>query len=215
MCATSVIQPIDMVKVRIQLASESGGSTNPFKVAGECYKASGITGFYAGLDSALLRQAVYATMRLGIYFNLSEHLKEKNHGKDLSFLQKVGCSLTAGCLGSCVATPCDLVLVRMQADKRPGILDSERRNYTNVFNAFTRIVADEGITSLYTGALATMTRAMVLNMFMLVSYDQSKESLARSMPDASNRKVSIYASLVSSVFTSAGTLPFDNIKTKV
>ena len=214
MCATSVIQPIDMVKVRIQLASELGGQTNPFKVAAECFQTSGVKGFYAGLDSALLRQAVYATMRLGIYFNLSEHFKMKNGG-DLSFLQKVGCSLTAGCLGSCVATPCDLVLVRMQADKRPGILDSERRNYTNVFNAFSRIVADEGATSLYTGALATMTRAMVLNMFMLVSYDQSKEMMAASMPDASTRKISIYASLVSSVFTSAGTLPFDNVKTKV
>jgi len=103
----------------------------------------------------------------------------------------------------------------MQADKRPGIPDSERRNYTNVFNAFSRIVSDEGVRSLYTGALATMTRAMVMNMNMLVSYDQTKEYLTASMPDASARKISIYSSLVSSVFTSCGTLPFDNIKTKV
>jgi solute carrier family 25 oxoglutarate transporter 11 len=33
MIATSCIQPIDMVKVRIQLGSEAGGSTSPFYVA--------------------------------------------------------------------------------------------------------------------------------------------------------------------------------------
>jgi hypothetical protein len=49
------IQPIDMVKVRIQLRSESGGSTSPFSVASEVYKAGGIAEFYKGLDSALLR----------------------------------------------------------------------------------------------------------------------------------------------------------------
>lgn len=159
---------------------------------------------------------MYASARLGIYFNLTEYIKtQKNGGNDLSFLQKVGCSLLAGGLGSSIATPCDLVLVRMQADKRPGILESERRNYSNVFNAFSRIVADEGVTALYTGAVATMMRAMVMNMMMLVSFDTTKENLRKSMPEASDRKIAIYASLVASVFTAGGTLPFDNVKTKV
>jgi hypothetical protein len=37
------------------------------------------------LDSALLRQAVYATLRLGIYFNLTDHIKSNvNNGQNLS-----------------------------------------------------------------------------------------------------------------------------------
>ncbi len=32
------------------------------------------------LDSALLRQAIYATLRLGIYFNLSDYIKENVNG---------------------------------------------------------------------------------------------------------------------------------------
>lgn len=35
------------------------------------------------------------------------------------------------------------------------------------------------------------------------------------MPDISARKLAIYSSLVASVFTATGTLPADNIKTKV
>lgn len=55
MAATSVIQPIDMIKVRIQLASEAGGSKNPFQVARDIHAYGGMKAFYAGLDSALLR----------------------------------------------------------------------------------------------------------------------------------------------------------------
>ena len=49
------IQPIDMVKVRIQLRSEGGGSTSPISVAKEIYGIGGMKEFYRGIDSALLR----------------------------------------------------------------------------------------------------------------------------------------------------------------
>lgn len=62
-------------------------------------------------------------------------------------------------IGSFIANPCDLVLIRIQADKRPNLPESERRNYKNVFDAFKRIVASEGITALWTGGLITMVRA--------------------------------------------------------
>ena len=37
-----------MVKVRIQLMSEQGGSTSPFTVAKEVYKIGGVKEFYRG-----------------------------------------------------------------------------------------------------------------------------------------------------------------------
>ena len=131
-------------------------------------------------------------------------------------VQKVGASLTAGCLGSFVATPCDLVLVRMQSDKRPGIPEEARRNYTGVFNAFSRIVSEEGPRAMYTGAVATCVRAMALNMFMLVSFDEAKERITKAMPEGTSAlRITIQASMVSSIFTAGGSLPFDNIKTKL
>ena len=69
------------------------------------------------LDSALTRQAVYTTTRLGIFFNMIEYLRyEVNGGNNLSAFQKAYCSLTAGAIGSFFGTPADLVLIRMQAD---------------------------------------------------------------------------------------------------
>jgi solute carrier family 25 oxoglutarate transporter 11 len=57
MVATAVIQPIDMVKVRIQLKSEARGKNlSPFIIAKDIFaNEGGIKGFYKGIDSALLR----------------------------------------------------------------------------------------------------------------------------------------------------------------
>lgn len=148
MIATSCIQPIDMIKVRIQLRGEAkSGNLSPFSVAKEIYtKEGGVTAFYKGIDSALLRQAVYATLRLGIYYNLSDYIKDNmNNGQNLSAFQKAYASLFAGAFGSFIGNPCDLALVRMQADST--LPPAERRNYKNVFDAFRRIVSEEGVTA--------------------------------------------------------------------
>lgn len=69
--------------------------------------------------------------------------------------------MTAGGIGSFIGTPCDLALVRMQADSTLPL--NERRNYKNVFDAFSRIVSEEGVFSLWYGATPTIARAMSLN----------------------------------------------------
>ena len=138
-----------------------------------------------------------------------------NGGKDLSLVQKVGCSLTAGGIGSFVATPCDLTLVRMQADKRPGLPESERRNYKGVVDAFRRIYGEEGVKGLYVGGQITVVRAMIYNMWMLATFDEAKERLKRAFPQMSNMQISIYGSFISACFVAVGALPMDNVKTKL
>lgn len=50
MFATCIIQPIDMVKVTIQLKSEEmhGSKISPFGIAKEIFEAEGMKGFYRG-----------------------------------------------------------------------------------------------------------------------------------------------------------------------
>ena len=79
----------------------------------------------------------------------------------MTTLQKTGASLFAGGFGAFIGTPCDLVLVRMQSDST--LPEGERRNYKNVFDAFRRIVSEEGLASCWNGAGPTMLRAMSLN----------------------------------------------------
>ena len=84
-------------------------------------------------------------------------------------------SFSAGAIAAFMGNPCDLALVRFQADST--LPAAERRNYKNVFDAFGRIIKDEGVTSLWRGALPTMTRAIAFNCAMLVSYDTVKDRL--------------------------------------
>lgn len=72
-----------------------------------------------------------------------------------------------------------MALIRMQADSRLPM--EERRNYTGVFNAFSRIVKDEGFFALWRGAVPTIVRAIVLNLAMLSSYDEVKEQIMTRM----------------------------------
>lgn len=51
MFATCIIQPVDMIKVSIQLKSEEGhgqGSISPFAIMKEIHEKEGIRGFYRG-----------------------------------------------------------------------------------------------------------------------------------------------------------------------
>jgi solute carrier family 25 oxoglutarate transporter 11 len=148
MIGTSVIQPIDTVKVRIQLMGESKGlasgsggaggksfNTSPFAIARGILAKEGVKGFYRGIDSALFRQATYCTARLGIYKTIyNKRMEEKGR---VVFHEKALISLVSGFLGSLIGNPSDLALVRFQSDMY--LPEAERRNYRNVFHAFTRI----------------------------------------------------------------------------
>jgi len=115
MLSTCVIQPIDMVKVRIQLKSEllgKGAKVSPISIIKEMLgNGQGFRQFYRGLDAALMRQLTYTTPRMGIYKTLmNKH--EQTHGS-VSFAYKSLFSLTAGFLGSLCGNPADLCLIRL------------------------------------------------------------------------------------------------------
>lgn len=214
MTATSVIQPIDTIKVRIQLAGEAAGkgaSGSPFKIASKILSQEGLSGFYKGIDSALFRQATYSTTRLGLYKYLYNKRVEQK-GKVVTS-EKMALSLFAGFIGSLVGNPSDIVLVRFQSD---GTLPIEkRRNYKHVFDAFYRIVKEEGLFTLWRGSAPTVGRAMAMSLGQLTTYDEFKERLnkLRGTKDATSTLIvsSFAAGLVCALFS----LPFDNAKTKI
>lgn len=79
-----LIQPIDTLKVQIQVISEQFGrkltwrNLSLFSVLGSIKEKQGFSVLYRGLDSAILRQLAYASARLGSYTWALERLKEKD-----------------------------------------------------------------------------------------------------------------------------------------
>ena len=216
-CATTVVQPIDTVKVRIQILGEAAKSgvkvnTNPLSVGRKILLEEGVGALYKGISAGWLRQATYGTTRLGIYSYLFEKVRREKGQVD--FANKLGISIAAGFFGALVGNPCDLVLIRLQSDSTLPV--AERRNYKNVADAFVRIAREEGFFSLWKGSVPTIIRALAMNIVMLTSNDEIKERLTKMRGLSKPDPISVFtASAISGFLSSFASLPFDNIKTKL
>jgi len=211
MTATSVIQPLDCCKVRLQLAGEGvkGASGSLPKTFMSIVKNEGVMGLYAGYSAAMLRQMVYGTARLGLFRTFSDSLKEE--GKPLPFYQKALCGLSSGAIASFIGNPADLSLVRMQADGQ--LPAAEKRNYKHAGDAISRIIREEGITTLWRGSAPTVYRAMAMNVGMLATYDQVKETLTPVL--GTGMVLNMSSSATAGVVAATLTLPFDMLKTRI
>jgi solute carrier family 25 oxoglutarate transporter 11 len=209
MIATCIIQPIDIVKVRLQL---SGGGS-PFKTASNIVAQDGFFSLYRGLSAGLLRQATYTTARLGIFNTVNEELKKNANGGKVPLWQTASAGLAAGGLGALFGSPADLSLIRMQSDSTLPV--AQRRNYKNVGDALVRIVREEGVMGLFEGAGPTAARAMALNMGMLASNEKAKDVLDDSGYKKGTMTNTLTASAISGFFASFFSLPFDYVKTQM
>ncbi|CAE8676052.1 unnamed protein product [Polarella glacialis] len=212
MMATSCIQPVDMIKVRVQIAGAEGGVTNPFTITSNLFKSEGIGGFYKGLSAGLTRQVVYTGARLGLYDIFTDKAKSPGE-KALPFWKVTLCSLSAGGIAAVLGNPADLALIRMQTDSM--LPAAERRGYTGVGNALTSIARDEGAAGLLKGAAPTATRAMALNFGMLGFNTLAKDWLEAAGVKKNSSAQVFGASAIAGFFASFFSLPFDYVKTQV
>lgn len=74
MGATCFVQPLDLVKNRMQLSGE-GGKAKEYKTSFHAIRGiiakEGVFAMYSGLSAGLLRQATYTTTRLGIHSKMA------------------------------------------------------------------------------------------------------------------------------------------------
>lgn len=215
MAATCFVQPMDLIKNRMQLSGEGGKAKehkNTLQAIRSILAKEGITGMYSGLSAGLLRQATYTTTRLGIYTWLFERYSGPD-GKPPGFFMKAALGMAAGVVGSFVGTPAEVALIRMTADGR--LPAAERRNYKHVGDALVRMVREEGLVTLWRGAVPTMTRAMVVNAAQLASYSQAKQALLSTGYFGENIALHFWASMISGLATTAASMPVDIVKTRL
>ncbi|KAL8656113.1 MAG: hypothetical protein Q9226_002772 [Calogaya cf. arnoldii] len=217
MTATTVIQPIDMIKVRLQLAGEGAKNSarpSPLTVTRDIIAQGKVFDLYTGLSAGLLRQAVYTTARLGFFDTFMNMLKVRaeTNGSQIGFKERAGAGLTAGGLAAMVGNPADLALIRMQSDGLKPV--AQRANYTSVIDALSRIAKAEGVTALWAGAYPTIVRAMALNFGQLAFFAEAKNQL-KSQTQLSAQTQTMTASAIAGFFASFFSLPFDFVKTRL
>lgn len=213
MTATCFVQPVDMVKVRIQLAAagQGGTATSPLAVARGILATEGFFGFYKGLTAAFARQCLYTGARLGL-FDEFVSLARRPEEKNLPFWKLATCAVSAGGLAAIVGNPADLALVRMQADAL--LPEAERRGYRNIGDAISAVVRTEGVAGLFGGVLPTMYRAMAQNFGMLAFNAKAKDMLEHYHLGTDNVRV-FGAAAIGGFAASVFSLPFDYVKTQI
>lgn len=194
------------------IGSATSGQRNSLQVLLSVIKNEGFLAIYSGLSAGLLRQATYSTARLGIYTNLFEQYTKRKK-ESPNFFTKISIAVTAGICGAFIGTPAEICLIRMTSDGR--LPPAERLNYSNVFNALTRIAREEGVLTLWRGAVPTMGRAAVVNGAQLATYSQAKQKLIEIGHFTDGLGVHIMASLLSGFTTSVFSLPIDIAKTRI
>ncbi|XP_067203096.1 mitochondrial 2-oxoglutarate/malate carrier protein-like [Linepithema humile] len=209
MAATCVVHPMDVIKNRMQVLKGKASILDTISIT---YSKEGILAFYNGLTAGLVRQATYTTVRLGIYNQMHEFWRQNYVGPP-AFAILMLMAGSAGAIGAFVGTPADLALVRMTTDGRLPV--EQRRNYKNVFDAFVRIVREEGMFALWRGSLPTVGRAIVVNISQLATYSQVKLLIKSRTNVKEGILLHFYASMISGFLTAFNSMPFDVTKTRI
>ncbi|XP_022665970.1 mitochondrial 2-oxoglutarate/malate carrier protein-like [Varroa destructor] len=213
MAATLFVQPLDLIKNRMQLSGE-GGVAKEHKTSFHAFRSivknEGLFGLYTGLSAGLFRQASYTTVRMGVYTSLFEWASESSSP---SFFMKAGIGMCAGAVGAFFGTPAEVALIRMTSDGR--LPPEERRGYRNVFDALFRIAKEENVLTLWRGCMPTIGRAMVVNAAQLASYSQTKQFLLGTGHFKDNIGCHFAASMISGLVTTTASMPVDIAKTRI
>jgi solute carrier family 25 oxoglutarate transporter 11 len=217
MVATTCIQPIDMVKVRLQLAGEGtrgGPKASPISIARDIIDQGGILGLYSGLSAAYLRQIVYGTARLGLFGTFIDLFERRAaaHDTKIGFAERSLAGFGGGGLGALIGNPAEVVLIRMQSDGLKP--EAHRMHYRSALDCLSRITRNEGIRALWSGAYPTTIRAMATNFGQLTFFSESKSQL-QCHTNFSAQATTLTASAIAGFFAAFFSLPFDMIKTRL
>ena len=159
MTARFILQPLDLVKVRLQVQDGTGAAEYKSirHALTSIVRDEGVTGLYRGMSANLIG----AGMSWGSYFFFYTNLKDiyRRHlaasdkaitpTTKLSAPAHLGCAAASGVCTVLITNPIVMIKTRLQLQG----LDrhNAQAHYTNPFNALTTIVREEGVLSLYRG----------------------------------------------------------------
>eukprot|EP00735_Rhodelphis_limneticus_P010050 TRINITY_DN2910_c6_g1::TRINITY_DN2910_c6_g1_i20::g.3922::m.3922 TRINITY_DN2910_c6_g1::TRINITY_DN2910_c6_g1_i20::g.3922 ORF type:complete len:310 (+),score=43.09,sp/B0G143/UCPB_DICDI/45.16/6e-86,sp/B0G143/UCPB_DICDI/30.21/9e-10,Mito_carr/PF00153.22/2e-17,Mito_carr/PF00153.22/5.1e-23,Mito_carr/PF00153.22/2.4e-21,NifU/PF01106.12/4.4e+03,NifU/PF01106.12/0.28 TRINITY_DN2910_c6_g1_i20:544-1473(+) len=228
MVAAAITNPIDVIKVRLQLQGQMQGqvlsgansTANPssnvhyrgflrgsFQIA----QAEGVSGLYKGLTASLMREGTYSSLRIGLYEVFKPIFSRSEKGQE-SLLSKIASGACSGCIGAAMTTPTDLVKVRMQADLSKN---KAQAKYPSTLKAFAMIYQSGGMKALYQGTVPNTQRAAIISAAQLGSYDHIKQTVLRYEIASEGFTLHFICSMLAGLVTAIASSPVDVIKSRI
>ena len=171
--------------------------------ARQIFNAEGLSGLHRGLSAAVLREMSYSTLRFGCYEPIKFALGAT--GPDSPAWKNVAAGLIAGTGAAAVASPTDLLTIRMikHTGEPVGIGETART-----------ILKEGGVRGLYRGIDTTMVRAAVLGGTKMGVYDTVKSRL-RAAGWKDGPSLVFLASMLTGFAVTCTTSPATNARTMI
>ncbi|XP_029648341.1 kidney mitochondrial carrier protein 1 isoform X1 [Octopus sinensis] len=204
--------PIDTTKTRLQVQGQVIDSRlteckyrGMFHAFVRIFREEGLLAFYSGIGPAILRQATYGTIKIGIYQSMKRMFV--SNPMDETLATNVFCGVVAGIVSSSIANPTDVLKVRMQA-KTESL-------QTSMFQSFIQIYKKEGVRGLWRGVVPTAQRAAIVAGVELPVYDITKKHILKSESMEDHAGTHFVASFTAGLAGAITSNPIDVVKTRL
>mmetsp|Transcript_33237 Transcript_33237/g.40789 ORF Transcript_33237/g.40789 Transcript_33237/m.40789 type:complete len:270 (+) Transcript_33237:270-1079(+) len=157
--ATLAVTPIETVKTKL-----IDGNKSFVQGFIGIYKAEGIRGLYQGWGATVGKQASNQGLRFMAFTLYKDLVLGDNKQGTLSPIQALIGGMCSGCFSTLCNNPFDMMKTRMQ-----GL---QAKEYNNIFDCFRKVVRNEGVTALWKGTAARLTRVVPGQGIIFMSYEQ-------------------------------------------
>lgn len=173
----------------------------------------GVFKLWRGIPPAIYRHFVYSGCRMTIYEGVRDvYLSDSDQPNHV--LKSLCVGVFAGALGQFLASPVDLVKVRMQMEGR-RLLQGLPPRVTNTSQALRNILREGGISGLWKGWAPNVYRAALVNLGDLTTYDRAKRLILANTNLEDNYISHSLASGCSGFIAAILGTPADVIRTRV
>ncbi|XP_003741766.1 mitochondrial uncoupling protein 4 [Galendromus occidentalis] len=213
--------PLDIVKTRMQIQGEDmarqagSDSAKPrgfFGLAMDIVRKEGPLQLWRGFPPTMYRHIIYTGSRMTIYESIRDvYLVDQDSNK---LLKSIGVGVFAGALGQFMASPVDLVKVRMQMDGR-RILQGLPPRVTSTMQALRETVKEGGVRAMWKGGAPNVCRAALVNLGDLTTYDWAKTKIITNTDFGESYSTHALASACSGLVSAVLATPADVVRTRV
>ena len=208
-CATTVTNPLDVLKVRLQTAAPEGArAIGLARTAATIAREEGAGAFWRGMSPALARAVLYGGCRLGLYEPaLGAYRAATGDDEGAPRVStRLLAGATSGALAAAALNPTELLKTRMQNATNAG---------TPAWEHLRRAVREDGARSLWRGSALAMGRSAVLTATQVATYGETKRYVIDTGVATEGVTLHFAVASITGLVTTVTTNPIDMIKTRV
>ncbi|KAJ2054849.1 mitochondrial aspartate-glutamate transporter agc1 [Coemansia sp. S2] len=172
LCQFVATNPMEIVKIRMQVATASGATAVPASALGIA-RQLGFRGLYRGTAATLLRDVPFSLLFFPLQALLAQKaqwLMYRSQEKPSTICVLAG-STVAGMVAAASVTPADVIKTRLQSSSQPTPA------YRGVVDCATRIMSTEGPRAFFKGTVPRCLTMAPLFGIALMMYDMQQKIL--------------------------------------